>query len=134
CLVVAPGAGVDWPEAKRQGGFPVVTRWLRRIVWQAREDDRYRPGTLFYLNGRQIEFRGLRWSKNSVRVLLESETREVTFDQIAELHLPRPAPCEAWFAQPASVLPDGAGVVMRLKSVEGGQTTASAGRITADAP
>jgi hypothetical protein len=133
CLVVAPGAGVDWPESKRQGGLPVVTRWLRRVVWQAREDDRYRPGTLFYLNGRQIEFRGLRWSKNSVRVLLESETRDVTFDQIAELHLPRPAPWEAWFDQLAAVLPDGAGLVLQVETGDGVRATASTVRFSAAA-
>jgi hypothetical protein len=135
CLIVMPEGAVDWPETKRLAGLPVVTRWLRRVVWQARDDDRYRPGTLFYLNGRQIEFRALRWSKTSVRLLLEQETREVGFDQIAELHLPRPAPApwEAWFDQLATLLPDGSGLVVQVETGDGVRATASSGRFNAAA-
>ncbi len=131
CVLVAPEAAVDWPEGKRLGGLPVVARWLRRVVWQAREDDRYRPGTLCYLDGRHIEFRGVRWSKNSVRILLEQETREVPFDEIAELHLPRPAPWEAWFDQMAALVPDGSGLVMQVETGDGVRATASTLRFSA---
>src|SRR5262249_39795282 len=124
CVVVTPAAAVDWPDAKRLGGLPVVARWLRRVVWHAREDDRYRPGTLLYNDGRHIEYRAVRWSKNAVRILLEQETREVPFDEIAELHLPRPAPWEAWFDQLAALTPDGSGLVMQVETGDGVRATA----------
>jgi hypothetical protein len=133
CVVVAPAAAVDWPEVKRLAGLPVAARWLRRVVWHARDDDRYRPGTLFYLNGRQIEFRGLRWSKKSIRLLLEHETREVSFGEIAELHLPRPAPWDVWFDQLATLLPDGVGLVMQVETGDGVRATASTARASAAA-
>ncbi len=131
CVIVAPEAAIDWPEGKRLGGLAVVARWLRRVVWQARDDDRYRPGTLFYLDGRQIEFRAARWSRNSVRLLLEQETRDVPFEEIAELHLPRPAPWDAWFDQLAMLLPDGTGLVMQVETGDGLRATASTLRFSA---
>ncbi len=128
-VVVIPDAAIDWPETKRdQAGLPVVARWLRRIVWQKREDGRYRPGTLFYRDGRQVGFRGLRWSKTSVRLLVEQETRDVAFDEIAELHLPVVDPWEAWFQQMAAVLPDLAGFLMQVETGDGLRATVSSKR------
>lgn len=131
CVVVEAAAAVNWFDAKRLGGVPVVAKWLRRVVWQARDDDRYRPGTLFYLDGRHAEFRSLRWSKNSVRLLLEQEARDVSFDQIAELHLPRPVPWDAWFDQLAALLPEGAGLVMQVETADALRATASTSRFSA---
>ncbi len=131
CLVVAPEAAIDWHETRRLAGVPVIVNWLRRVVWQARDDDRYRPATLFYLDGRQIEFRALRWSKSSVSLLLEEETREVPFSEIAELHLPRRDPWEAWFDQLAALVPDDTGLVVQVETGDGVRATASTARMNA---
>src|SRR5436190_11992310 len=125
CIVVIPDAAIDWPETRRPAGLPVVARFLRRIVWQKREDGRYRPGMLFYRDGRQVAFRGLRWSKASVRLLVEQETRDVAFDEIAELHLPASDPWEAWFQQLAAILPDLSGFIMQVETGDGLRATAS---------
>ena len=124
-VVVIPDAAIDWPETKRPSGLPVLTRWVRRIVWQKREESRYRPGNLFYRDGRQVGFRGLRWSKTSVRLLVEQETRDVTFDEIAELHLPSVDPWEAWFQQLAAILPDLSGFLMQVETGDGLRATVS---------
>ena len=131
CLIVAPAANIDWPEMKRPPGLSVIARGLRRVVWKAREDDRFRPGMLFYLDGRQIEFRGLRWSKNAVRLLLEQETRDVAFEQIAEIHLPRINPWDAWFDQLAALLPEGDGFVIQVETGDGLRATTSTPRMCA---
>lgn len=128
CLVVVPEAGLDWPDIKRTGGLPVVVTWLRRVVWQKRDDGRYRPGTLYYLDGRQIEFRAVRWLSGSVRLLLEQETREVSFGEIAELHLPRLDPWEAWFDQLAVIAPDLSGYIMQVETGDSLRATTSAAR------
>ena len=127
-VVVIPEAAIDWPETKRLAGLPVVARWLRRIVWQKREHGTYRPGTLFYRDGRQIGFRGLRWSKTSVRLLVEQETRDVAFDEIAELHLPLVDPWEAWFQQLAALLPDLSGFILQVETGDGLRATVSSKR------
>ena len=129
CLVVTPQAAIDWPETKRLSGVSVITGWLRRVVWQARDDQQYRPSTLFYLDGRQIEFRALRWSKSSVSLLLEEEKREVAFNEIAELHLPRRDPWEVWFDQLAALVPEGTGLVIQVETGDGVRATASTARL-----
>ena len=58
---------MDWPETKRLAGVPVVTRWLRRVVWKARDDDRYRPGTLFYPTAGRSRFGASAGRRTSVR-------------------------------------------------------------------
>lgn len=128
CVVVMPDAAIDWPDIKRATGLPVVARFMRRVVWQKREDGRYRPSTLFYRDGRQISFRSLRWAKTSVRLLIEQETRDVPFDEIAELHLPAVNPWEAWYQQLAALLPDLAGFIMQVETGDGLRATASSRR------
>jgi hypothetical protein len=125
CLVVQPAVPIDWPETKRAAGLPVLARWVRRVVWQKREDGRYRPGTLYYRDGRQVLFRGLRWSSHSVRLLIEQETREIAFDEIAEVHLPGVDPWEAWFHQLAAILPDLSGFLMQVETGDGLRATIS---------
>jgi hypothetical protein len=129
CVIVVPAAGVDWPETRRVEGIPVMARWLRRVVWHKRDDSRYRPGTLFYLDGRQIEFRSVRWLKTAVRLLIDQETREVPFGQIAELHLPRLDPWDAWFHQLAALAPDLSGWLMQAETGEGLRVTTSLKRL-----
>jgi hypothetical protein len=124
-VVVVPTAAVDWPDTRRTRGLPVVARWLRRVIWHRREDSRYRPGTLFYLDGRQIEFRSVRWQKSAVRILIDQESREVPFEQIAELHLPRLDPWDAWFHQLAGLVPDLTGWLMQVESADGLRATTS---------
>lgn len=129
CVVVVPAVGVDWPELRRPAGLPVAARWLRRVIWQKRDDDRYRPGTLFYLDGRQIEFRSVRWQKSAVRLLIDQESREVAFEQIAELHLPRLDPWDAWFHQLAALAPDLLGWLMQVETADGLRVTTSLKRL-----
>ncbi|HLJ10762.1 MAG TPA: NPCBM/NEW2 domain-containing protein, partial [Planctomycetaceae bacterium] len=83
----------------------------------------------FYLDGRRIEFRAMRWTAGSVRILLEEETREVPFGQIAELHMPRLDPWTTWFDQLAALVPDGAGFVMQIETGDGLRATASTARL-----
>ena len=128
-LLVAPEAAVDWPDFRRLSGVPVLTRGLKRVVWQKRDDPRYRPGTLWYLDGRHLEFRALRWTSGAVRLLLEQETREVPFAEIAELHLPRIDPWQVWFDQLAALVPDVTGFVIQLETGDGVRATASLARL-----
>lgn len=124
-LLVEPTAAIDWPEAPRPLGVGVQARWLRRVAWQRREDDRYRPGMLFLLDGRQLEFRSLRWNRNAVRVLLEQETREVPFGQIAEIHFPRQDAWQAWFEQLAALTPECSATLFQMETSDGVRATAS---------
>ncbi|MBI3860831.1 MAG: NPCBM/NEW2 domain-containing protein [Planctomycetia bacterium] len=128
CVIVIPAASVDWPDVRRPS-IPVAIRWLKRVVWQKRDDDRYRPGTLYFLDGRQVEFRSVRWQSSAVRLLIDQETRDVPFDQIAELHLPQLDPWDAWFHQLAALLPDLSGWLVQVETADGLRATASTQRL-----
>lgn len=127
-LLVDPDAKVDWPDALRADGVPVLTRWLRRVVWEKRDDTRYRPGTLFYRDGRHVEFRAVRWSDGEVRLLLEQETRTVPFGQIAELHFPRVDFWNAWYEQLAVLNTAGSATLMQFETADGLRVTSSSDR------
>jgi hypothetical protein len=87
-LTVRVDVPIDMPDQPARTHLRVKLTGLRRIVWQRRGGDHYVPGTLFYIDGRQIEFRAVRWAPTSVVLLLAEGTRKVPFSDIAELHFP----------------------------------------------
>jgi len=97
-LEVAPLERPDWPAGSRRSGVRVTLEWVRRIVWQ-RVSDRYQPRTLFLLDGRQLDFRSLRFTPSGVRLLRGDGIREVALGEIAELHMAPLDPWEAYFEQ-----------------------------------
>jgi len=123
-LLVRPRTGLDWPDGPVRNRVRVTTRWVRRIVWQP-VADRYQPGTLFYRDGRQFGFRSLRFEPGAVRLLRKQEILEVPLGDIAELHLPKVDPWEAFFEQLAVLNPDCATRLMRVETASGLQATTS---------
>jgi hypothetical protein len=131
-LIVEHRREQNWPGTPRES-VRVSTRWLRRVVWQRRSDERYAPGTLFTRDGRQLRFRSLRFQSDGVRLLLEEGTSDVPLGQIAELHMPRLDPWNAYYEQLALLSPDGAGRLQRLDAANGLKATGSMERFLADA-
>jgi len=129
-LVVDPTIGVHWPD-KQPTPVRVTTHWLRRVVWQKRMGEQYRPATVFFRDGRMLEFRSLRWATNSVVLLREQGTMEIPFDQIAELHMARMSPWDAHFEQLAVLLPEGKGRWMQWETWTGITVTGSLNRFDA---
>jgi hypothetical protein len=130
-LVVEPDIAVTWPDTRQRKPLHVMTRWVRRIVWQSRGGDRYLPGTLFQRDGRQKSFRSLRWQAEGVRLLMAEGTSEVPFSEIAELHLPRFDAWEAWFGQLSVLSPSLSSRILRVESDNGLRATASTERFQA---
>lgn len=118
-LWIEPDVNVDWPTTPRARGVPVSTRWLRRVVWERRSDPRYAPSTLYYRDGRQIEYRSLRWGDGLVRLLTVEGPVEVPWTQIAELHLPLVDNWAAYFDQVAVLSPQGTSTLMQCETVDG---------------
>jgi hypothetical protein len=118
-LIVKPEIGVDYPDQIARSVVRVLASALRRVVWQRRGSDRYQPGTLFYVDGRQTPFRTLRWSSDAVLVLLEDGSRRVPFSEIAEVHLPRRDAWDAYYDALAVLTPDCTARLMRVETVSG---------------
>lgn len=121
---------VSLPETPRTNEFRLSARWAKRIVWQRRLDARYTPATLYYRDGREMAFRRVRFLPRGVFVLLDSGPIEVPIDQIAELHLPRLDPWQAYFEQLA-LLGDAGTRLVRLETDEGLRLTTSTARFRA---
>lgn len=130
-FLVAAEMDVDSPEYARPAGVAIRAAWLKRVVWQRTDDERYQPGTLWYRDGRQAKFRALRWSAASVRLLLEQETLEIPFSEIAEVHLPPSDPWEAWLEQLALLAPTGTGRMIQVETTDGLRLTCSMERFLA---
>lgn len=130
-FLFAPSISVDAPGSARSDGIRILARWLRRVVWQKLEDDRYQPGTLLFRDGRRLTYRSIRWSSGSVRLLLEQETREVQFRDIAELHLPVGSAWDTWLDQLAVLAPAGDGTLFQVETINGLRLTCSNERFLA---
>lgn len=128
-LLIQPDLPIDWPDAPRTQGIRVAAHWVRRLVWLRRENQLYRPGTLFYRDGRQVEFRSVRWSGDALRLLLEQGTREVPYAQVAEVHLPRVDVWDLYYEQLAQLTPDCTSWLMSLETSDGLRATTSLERL-----
>jgi len=76
------------PQSQAEPVVRVLARFVRRLVWQRRSSDRYRPGTAFLLDGSSVAFRSARFDGEQVLLLLATGTRRLLLADLAELHLP----------------------------------------------
>ena len=130
-LVVDPLASVDWPDGQPPRQIRVLSQAVRRVVWQRRGQEELKPGTLYYRDGRQLEFRSLRWTNGGVRVLTAQGTEEAHWGQLAELHAPASDGWDAHFEQLAALTPGGQGRWMQWETTDGLRLTGSTERFQA---
>ncbi|GAA4425348.1 hypothetical protein [Bremerella cremea] len=114
--------------------------FIRKIVWQQIPAlvDRYVPSTVYLTNGREINFRAIRFSEGAIHLLSGRERMSFGFHEIAELHLPDESPWETQLRELAILFPGGKtdpADRMRLvqwETSEGLVATTSVQRIDAD--
>jgi hypothetical protein len=128
-LLVEPTAPVNWPDGPPRATVRVLTRWLRRIVWQRRTHDQCQPSTLFFKDGRELAFRSIRFRGDTVSVLTDNGRRDVPLAELAELDMPRIDWWNAYFEQVALLTPDCKLRLMRLQTLDGLQATVSPDRV-----
>jgi hypothetical protein len=126
-----PLVKLHWPDQPRNRNLVrLQTRWLKKVVWQARDDSRYYPGTAFLRDGGRLEYRALRWGEGSVRLLIDQEQRDIPLGDLAEIHLPRQEGWSAWWEQLATLAPafDGTLSVWQMETTEGNRFTTTPAR------
>lgn len=106
---------------------------VRRIAWVRRSANNYQAATLFYRDGRRQPFRSLRWTDTGVRLLLEQGTVLVTWEQMAELHLPARPAWECWLDTVTQLAPAGNARLLQLETSDGLRCTTSMERFVAQA-
>ena len=105
-LLLEPTTPLNRPDGLPRNTIRILTRWLRRIVWQRRPHEAYEPATLLFKDGRQLAFRSIRFRGDELAVLTDDGRRDVRFAELAELDMPRSDWWNAYFEQVAMLTPD----------------------------
>ncbi len=129
-LTVQPCCPLDLPGSSARASVRVILPWLRRIVWQ-RVTQGYQPRTLFFPDGRRLEFRSVRFSSRAVQLLRDEGIVEVPMSEAAELHLAPRDPWEVHFEQLAALAPGDEARLVRVETVSGLRATSSTQRFDA---
>lgn len=130
-LVVRPLAEIQPPDEPQLTQVRVGLDWLRRIVWQKASVDDHRPGTVWLRNGGLQSFRTLRWSDAGVTLLTTEGIKEFSFEDLAEVHLPKSDPWAAYADQLSLLSPDLKSRLIQLETAEGSRWTTSQERFHA---
>lgn len=130
-LFVKPAADWHFPDDKQPSDIRVSTEFVQRIVWQRTGNDEYRPNTVVLRNGGSFAFRSVRWDKDQLRLLTTEGVRELAWDDLAELHLPRLDPWNSYLDQLAVTNPTCAARMIQMETIDGSRCTASLERFRA---
>jgi hypothetical protein len=107
------------PTAQAHALAHILPGRIQRVVWGHASQHQLKPGTVFYLDGRQLGFLHLRWQRDSVRLLLKNGMREVDLSNITEVHLPRIDPWQAYYEELAVLSPSCRSRLVRLETTGG---------------
>ena len=130
-VLVKPAAPLRVPGLASFARARILPGRIQRVVWGRASQQRLQPGTVFYLDGRQLGFLRLRWKEDSVLLLVKNGTRELELSKISEVHLPRIDPWQAYYQELAILSPSCRSRLMRLETAGGLIATGSALRFLA---
>ena len=104
---------------------------IRRVVLTPGLDVRFRPGNAFDRDGRRMSFVSIRWRGQTVQLLTKTATRTIKLADIAEIHMPRMDPWEAYYRQLAIISPACRSNLIRIETTDGMIATGSESRFGA---
>jgi S1-C subfamily serine protease len=128
--LVRPAIAQRRPQSLDEPAVRVRAQFVRRIVWQRRSSNRYRPGTVFLRDGSSLPFRSARFDGEQVLLLLSAGTRRVLLSDMAELHLPARDFWQDYLDELAVLCPNPDTRLMQLETVDGLVATTSLDRLT----
>lgn len=109
----------------------VLSSKIQRIVWRRSEQQELAPGFAYLRSGEAVQFRRLRWEKETISLLLRDGVREFAFGELAELH-PMPGdPWETCYDDLAVLSPGLESPLFRIETIEGLIATSSRSRFHA---
>ncbi|MFO0904654.1 MAG: NPCBM/NEW2 domain-containing protein [Pirellulales bacterium] len=124
-LLVRPVSPLSPPQPVADPVVRVVLRHVRRVVWQRRDVESWQPGTVFFRDGRAVPFRAVRWSGQSLNLLLADGPKSASFSEVAEVHLPFGDYWEAFWDELAVLCPRGEGRLWQFEASDGLLATSS---------
>jgi S1-C subfamily serine protease len=120
-FLVEPAVEHKHAKNVQQTHLRVLERYVRRIVWRS-EGSRlraYRPSTVFFHDGRSLSFRSARFAEGEVQLLVEQGTRRLSFNELAEIHLPNRDPWQAYYEELAVLNPNCDGALVCFEATTG---------------
>ena len=105
---------------------------IRRVVLMPDLLDQFQPGMVFYRDGHRVGFDSIRWRAASVLLLMKDGTRTVPLSDIAEVHMPRTDPWEAYYRELAVLSPSCRSHLIRIETTDGTIATGSESRFSAE--
>lgn len=130
-LVVRPLTELQPPDDPQPGELRIATDWLRRVVWQRVGSEDYRPGTVWLRGGGMQAFRTLRWSETGVTLLTTDGIKELSFSDLAEVHMPSQDPWTCYYEQLAVLSPQLKSRLIQMETNDGSRWTTSTERFQA---
>jgi serine protease Do len=125
-FLVRPEIDLKPPQKVADPIVRVIGNFVRRIVWQKRDKNDFEPNTIFYRDGRALPFRAARFGPGYVNVLLAEGNRRVLFNEMAEIHLAKVDPWQAYFDELAVLdLDDPKARLYQIDTTEGLIVTSS---------
>ena len=120
-----------FPRRPQGGQSHVLLTFVKRIVWERQQGEEHVPSTLFTRDGRRIAYQALRWQGASVLLLLQQDTLEIPFLDIAELHLPAQDAWQKYIEQLTILSPTAEERLLQWDTIEGLRVTGSQDRFQA---
>jgi len=130
-LVVRPLSELQPPEDPQLSEVRVNLDWLRRVIWQRSAAEEYRPGTAWLRSGGMYTYRTLRWSEGSVTLLTADGVKEISFADLAEIHLPKLDSWACYYEQLAVLSPTLGSRLVQSETMDGSRWTTSLERFQA---
>lgn len=128
-LLVRPPVPAGPPGQPEPTPIRVRTSFVSRVVREPRAGRPTRPGTLRLTDGREIEYRSLRWVDQGVLVLAADGPVRVQFQDVVDLRLPTGDPWAAYFDVLAALTPDLSDSLVRSETADGLVVTTAMRRI-----
>lgn len=130
-LLVRPTAVAGPPGQPEPPVVRVRTSFVSRVVHEPRAGRPARPGTLRLKDGREIEYRSLRWVNQGVLVLSADGPARAGFQDVVDLRLPAGDPWASYFDVIAALTPDLTNSLVRSETADGLVVTTAISRILA---
>ncbi|MBC8373387.1 MAG: hypothetical protein H8E53_07330, partial [Planctomycetes bacterium] len=130
-LRVRPAYNPDLPKDIKRDVVRVLEAAVRRIVWIAQPHRTFQPSTIFLRDGRRLKFMSIRWQADGVKVLIAGGVRHIPVSELAQLHMPRRDPWQAYYRELAILDPAGGEALFRIETTDGLILTCSSRRFIA---
>ncbi len=122
---------VQSPDELQAAVIRVALEHVRRIVWERRSPDGYRPATVVLQNGGEVTFRSVRWTDLGVSLLTDQGLRTIPWAELAELHFPKQDEWQTYIEQLTVLSPDLKSPLISVETSNGHRCTVSTSRMQA---